>query len=191
MVRSADPPPEAKTPWLWGLHANPLTAAQCWLNLLIGAVDRVFQIMSLLSLPPDAREYPSNDHFKPQTYCVWPCIIETISLELILVSWILMVLSLDPLARRLPCHESELTLALCPNMSWTLAFLYKSHISVTPWLLPIEICEPGWFQAILVIELGLISQNLTTLLLLPFHIYKEESKATDKMFWDDHSSRFK
>lgn len=151
----------------------------------------MFHIISLLSLPPDAREYPSNDHLRPQTYCVWPCMMETISLELILVSWMLIVRSLDPLARRLPDQESELTRALCPNISITFAFLSKSHISVTPWLFPMEIWEPGWFQAILVIEQGLISQKRTTLLLLPFHMYKEESKATDNIFCDDHSSKFR
>jgi hypothetical protein len=29
------------------------------------------------------------------------------------------------------------------------------------------------------------------LLLLPFHIYKEESKATESIFWDDHYNRFR
>lgn len=72
MVLSADPPPDASTPWLWGFHARPLTAAQCWLNLLTGIVECVFHIMSLLSLPPDASDCPSNDHFNPQTSCVWP-----------------------------------------------------------------------------------------------------------------------
>lgn len=39
-----------------------------------------------------------------------------------------------------------------------------------PWLLPIEICDPCWFHAILEIEQGLISQKRTTLLLFPFHM---------------------
>jgi hypothetical protein len=72
IVRSADPPPDAKTPWLWGLQASPFTAAEWWLNLLTGIEERVFQINSLLSLAPEAKDWPSNDHFNPQTYWVWP-----------------------------------------------------------------------------------------------------------------------
>lgn len=33
ILLSAEPPPEAKIPWLCGLHAIPFTAALCWLNL--------------------------------------------------------------------------------------------------------------------------------------------------------------
>lgn len=72
IVLSADPPPEAKTPWLWGFHASPFTAAECWLNLLTGTTECVFHIMSLLSFPPDASDWPSNDHFSPHTSCVCP-----------------------------------------------------------------------------------------------------------------------
>jgi hypothetical protein len=158
---------------------------------LTGIVECVFQIISLLSLPPEANDWPSNDHFNPHTYCVCPWYIETISLELILVSWIFIVRSLDPLASKFPDQDNELTLALCPNISLTLAFRYKSQIYVTPWLFPIEIWDPCWFQAMLVIEQGFISQKRITLLLFPFHIYNEESSATERMFWDDHYNRFK
>jgi len=128
MVLSADPPPDAKTPWLWGFHARPFTAAQCWLNLFTGIVECVFHIKSLLSLPPEANDCPSNDHFKPQIYCVWPWYTDTKSLAFILTSWIFMLLSRDPLANKLPDHDSELTLALWPNIYDILAFRYKSHI---------------------------------------------------------------
>lgn len=72
IVLSADPPPEASTPWVWGFHAKALTAAECWWNLLIGVLEWFDHMISLLSLPPLARWLPSKDHFKPQTYCVWP-----------------------------------------------------------------------------------------------------------------------
>jgi len=52
------------------------------------------------------------------------------------------VRSLDPLASKLPAQDKELTLALCPNISFILALRYKSQIYVTPWLFPIEICDP-------------------------------------------------
>lgn len=55
IVLSADPPPEARTPWVCGLQARPLTAAQCCENLLMGILDELDQIMSLLSFPPEAK----------------------------------------------------------------------------------------------------------------------------------------
>lgn len=191
IVLSAEPPPDAKTPWLWGFHAKPLTAAQCWLNLLTGIGECLFHIMSLLSFPPEARDCPSKDHFNPHTYWVWPSYTATISLGLILVSCMIIVRSLDPLANRLPDQDKELTLALCPNMSITFEFLSRSQIYVTPWLFPTEICEPIWFHVILVMVQGLISQNLITLLLLPFHMYKEESRATERIFCEDHYKRLR
>ncbi len=111
IVRSAEPPPEAKTPWLWGLQARALTAAQWWLNLLIGVFEEFDHIISLLSLPPEARWFPSNDHFNPQTSCVWPSYLLTICRSDSLRSLITIVLSLDPLASKFPLHARELTLS--------------------------------------------------------------------------------
>jgi hypothetical protein len=62
---------------LWGLQAKPLTAAQWSLNLWIGVLEEVDHIISLLSLPPEANWFPSNDHFRPHTYCVWPSYLRT------------------------------------------------------------------------------------------------------------------
>ena len=72
MVLSADPPPLAKTPWLWGLQAMPLTAAQWLLNLQMGVELWALQMNSLLSLPPEARRLLLKDHLSPQTSWVWP-----------------------------------------------------------------------------------------------------------------------
>ena len=72
MVLSADPPPLAKTPWLWGLQAIPLTAAQWLLNLQMGVELWALHMNSLLSLPPEARRLLLKDHFSPQTSWVWP-----------------------------------------------------------------------------------------------------------------------
>lgn len=114
MVLSADPPPLAKTPWLWGLQARPLTAAQWLLNLQIGVELWALQMKSLLSLPPDANKLPSKDHFNPQTSWVWPSYLVTILFlrSLTSLSWI--VLSREPLASRLSVQATELTLALWP-----------------------------------------------------------------------------
>ena len=72
IVLSAVPPPLANTPWFCGLQANPLTAALWPVNLQIGVELWILQTNNLLSLPPDANKLPSNDHFNPHTYCVWP-----------------------------------------------------------------------------------------------------------------------
>jgi hypothetical protein len=71
IVLSAEPPPDARTPWLCGLQAMPFTAAEWDVNLQIGVVLLMLQMKSLLSLPPEARRLLSKDHFSPQTY--WEC----------------------------------------------------------------------------------------------------------------------
>lgn len=80
IVLSADPPPDASTPWLWGLHAIPFTAAQWEVNLQMGVVLLALQMNSLLSFPPDASRLLSKDHFSPQTSWVCPSYLETIRL---------------------------------------------------------------------------------------------------------------
>lgn len=47
------------------------------------------------------------------------------------------------------------------------------------------------FQVKLDIVAGFRSQNLSTLLLLAFHMYSELSRATDRMLAGDHYSKFK
>lgn len=75
MQRSAVPPPDASKPLWCGLHAIALTAALWDPNLCIGSVGlELFPLdhtINLLSLPPDARYWSSNDHFRPQISCLW------------------------------------------------------------------------------------------------------------------------
>ena len=191
IVLSAEPPPEAKTPWVWGLQARAFTAAVCWVNLLIGTLDKLDQIISLLSFPPDANWFPSKDHFNPQTYWVWPSYLCTIDRWLSLKSLKLMVLSRDPLASMFVLHARELTLSSWPPTSYNFIHFVVSQIYVVPWLVPIAMWVPGSFHPILEMEWGFKSKNLNTLLLFAFQKYKLESKATERMFWDDHSSKFK
>ena len=191
MVLSADPPPEAKTPCVWGLQARALTAAECWLNLLIGTFDRLDQIINLLSFPPDASWFPSKDHFSPHTSWVCPSYLWTIERWFCLRSLKLIVLSRDPLASMFVLQARELTLSSWPATSYNLTHFEVSQIYVVPWLVPIAMWVPGSFHPILEIEWGFKSKNLRTLLLLAFQKYKLESKATERMFWDDHSSKFK
>ena len=155
IVLSADPPPLAKTPWLWGLQAIPFTAAQWLLNLHIGVELWALQMNNLLSFPPEANKLLLKDHFNPQTYWVCPSYLATMFDPFCLISLIWIVLSLDPVARRESFQATELTLALCPKYSVTLQFLTISQISVVPLLVPIEIWVPCWFQFKLDIESGL------------------------------------
>lgn len=168
MVLSAVPPPDAKTPWLWGFQAIALTAAWWEVNLQMGDILLMLQTSSLLSLDPDASILWSKDHFKPQTYCSCPYILETIFFECSLKSLSRMFLSLEPLANKSLPHATELTLSLCPSYSFTLLFFATSQIWTVPLLLPIIIYVPSAFQLRLEIASGSISQNLLTLLSLAF-----------------------
>ena len=71
MVLSAVPPPDNKRPCWWGDQVTALTAAMWSLYLTTGSLDFWFQMYSLLSFPPEHNCWPSGDHFKPQTYCLW------------------------------------------------------------------------------------------------------------------------
>ena len=168
IVLSAVPPPLARTPWLWGLQAIPLTAAQWEVNLQMGVALLALQMNNLLSFPPEARRLLSKDHFSPQTYWEWPSYLLTILLYRYRISLIWMLLSLDPLARMPSPQATELTRAVWPLYSLTLQLLVTSHISMVPFEVPMAICVPCWFQFKLEIESGARSQNLSTLLLLAF-----------------------
>lgn len=111
IVLSADPPPEARTPWVCGLQARALTAAECWENLLTGLFDEGDQMISLLSFPPEAKWFPSKDHFNPHTSCVCAWYLLMICLWFCLKSLRLIVLSREPVASKLPLQASELTLS--------------------------------------------------------------------------------
>ena len=54
MWRSAVPPPVAKRPFWWGDQPIAFTAAVCSWNFTTGLLECKFQIINLLSLPPDA-----------------------------------------------------------------------------------------------------------------------------------------
>ena len=128
IVLSADPPPEANNPWLCGLHANPLTAAQWSLNLWIGVFEEVDHIINLLSLPPEASWFSSNDHFKPHTYWVWLSYLRTTYRSLYLISLKFIHLSREPVAIRFELHANELTLSEWPPISVNLIFFTASQI---------------------------------------------------------------
>ena len=72
MVLSYVPPPDASNPDLCGDHAIAFTTAVWSLKLVSGwARCLAFQIISLLSLPPEANCYSSKLHLRPHTSCLW------------------------------------------------------------------------------------------------------------------------
>ena len=80
MHLSAVPPPEANRPLWCGLHAIALTAA-LWLENLCRGSDGLDAFpfdhtISLLSFPPEAKYWSSNDHLRPHISCLWPWYLE-------------------------------------------------------------------------------------------------------------------
>ena len=86
------------------------TAAVCSWNFTMGLSERKFQIISLLSLPPDASCWSSNDHLSPQTSYLWPTILLNLS-SLALKSRWRIFLSLLPVLKTFLFQAIELTRA--------------------------------------------------------------------------------
>ena len=145
MHLSAVPPPVAKRPAWLGFQAIALTAARCSPNLATGDSLFKFQIMSLLSFPPLASCYPSNDHFKPQIYCICPICL-WVMLCFILKSLLRIFLSLEPVLTFKPFQEIEL---IRPRWSPKVLITFPwiiSHISLFPLSVPTARWLPKVFK---------------------------------------------
>lgn len=70
--RSLFPPPLTRIFDYFGCHAIAFTAALWSENLIISELAFKFQMINLLSLPPDAISFLSGDHFSPQTSYLCP-----------------------------------------------------------------------------------------------------------------------
>lgn len=70
--RSAVPPPVARRPFWCGDQPMAFTAAVCSWNFTTGLFECRFQIISLLSLPPEASCWSSKLHLSPQTSYLCP-----------------------------------------------------------------------------------------------------------------------
>jgi hypothetical protein len=192
MLLSLEPPPEANNPWKFGFQAIAFTAAVWLLNYDIGINDLVFQIYSLLSFPPLAKNCSSWDHFNPQTYWVWIDILDIIFFEFSLKSLCNIALSLDSDARILCDQASELTLEECPYKVSIFLFLSISHIYIFPKLFPIAMWLPFVFQTKLDIFLfGEKSHYFWTLLYVAFHKYAKLDNPIANIFWADQSKRLR
>jgi len=94
----------------------------CSPNLLTWVELLSDQTNSLLSFPPLARDYPSNDHFKPQTSCLWPVYRWIVLAAMLLftrisVTWI--DLSREPLAKVKSSLQAKLPIrSLCRVNCW-------------------------------------------------------------------------
>ncbi len=146
MWRSAVPPPVASRPFWWGDHPIAFTAAVCSWNLTRGLLERRFQIISLLSLPPDASYWLSNDHLRPHTSCLWPVIfskwVPGALKSLYRMLWSrLPVLTIDLF------QAIELTLPWWPAKFLTSLLYWVSQIWVKPECVPTARWVPCWAQA--------------------------------------------
>jgi hypothetical protein len=135
IVRSAVPPPETKSPCWCGDHATAFTAAKWSQYLRIGSVQWLFHTSNLLSLPPEHSCCSSKDHFKPQIYCLCPT-SRVKKGELVRRSRWRILLSRDPVLRRVEFHDIAPTLFVCPVIVRSFFILTTSQICTSPLLVP-------------------------------------------------------
>ena len=134
IIRSAVPPPVAKSPCWCGDQAKALTAALWSENLFIGWPWR-FQTITLLSLPPEAKCWSSFDHFKPHIYCPWSVSFWT-KLFGVRISLCKMDLSLDPVDNIFLLQAIEPTLVSWPSILLIYRCSMTSQIKTCPLLQP-------------------------------------------------------
>lgn len=136
MLRSAVPPPETSNPCWWGDHARAFTAALCWRKVWTGWLLWVFQIITRLSLPPEASCCRSKDQRRPQTSCLWPLSLLEYWL-FYLRSRCKMLLSLEPVLKNTGLFQAiDATLPMCPTIVRTFASFSASHSCTSPVLVP-------------------------------------------------------
>jgi len=141
-----------------------------------------FQIINLLSLPPLANYYPSNDHLRPQTSYLWPICLWIIFC-LTLKSLLKIILSLDPVLKIEPFHAIELIL---PWWSPRVLIIFPwliSLISVFPLSVPTARWPPLLLHPTLVILLSNpASHNFLTYDVQALHMYTALLSPTAKIF---------
>lgn len=169
MLLSAVPPPETKSPWWWGDQAIALTAALWSSNLQTGLREFRLQTNSLLSFPPEQSCCPSNDHFKPQTYCLWLLHLTKWSRGL-LKSLFKIFLSLEPVVKVFIFHAIDPTLAVCPAKLLVFTTFTGSHTYTCPFVDPTANKEPSLdHETDVIASEGSCSHNLVTFEFWEFH----------------------
>lgn len=146
----------------------------------MGYVECGFHTKSLLSFPPEQSCCSSNDHLRPHTYCLCPISL-LVKGVLVRISRCKIVLSLEPVLRRLELHEIAPTLLVCPSNVLIFLILFASHICTYPELVPTANMGPfnDHDTDVAVSDIPK-SHNLDTFELLAFHMYTLEAKPTAK-----------
>lgn len=146
MHLSAVPPPLAKRPCWCGDQAMALTAARWLLNLPAGSswlwTDQTF---NLLSFPPEASCCSSNDHFNPQTSCLWKINFAKKSSFSLRSLW-RMFLSFDPELRMFELQDKAPILPSCPFMTLSNLLFWISQTWTIPEFVPKDKCAPLFDQ---------------------------------------------
>ena len=136
MHLSAVPPPLHIVPCWWGDQAMAFTAATWSVNFTRGLVGFVlFQIISLLSLPPEANYCSSGLHLRPQTSCLWPSSLAKKS-SFALISLCNIDLSREPLLMNEVFHAMQPILPSWPAYFFTIFYFYTSQFYNIPLVVP-------------------------------------------------------
>lgn len=147
---SAVPPPLHMVPCWCGDHAMALTAATWSVNLTRGLVGLVlFQIISLLSLPPDASCCSSGLHLRPHTSYLCPSSLAKKS-SLALISLCNIDLSREPLLMKDVFHAIQPILPSWPAYFLTIFYFYTSQVYKIPLVVPTAKWSPPLLQLTLV-----------------------------------------
>mmetsp|Transcript_71270 Transcript_71270/g.231601 ORF Transcript_71270/g.231601 Transcript_71270/m.231601 type:complete len:212 (+) Transcript_71270:446-1081(+) len=148
MHLQAVPPPEANSPRWWGDHASARTAAVWPMNLYSGgaaAEERGSQTHTLPSFPPEAKNSPSGDQWRPQISSGWPPSLVVESAGFNLTSCSKMPRSRLPVASTWPFQDSAPTRREWPGSVRIRCVLWTSQSWTSP------LCRPtartwGWWE---------------------------------------------
>ena len=191
IVLSAVPPPETSRPCWCGDQATAFTAAKWSQYLRMGSLQWLFHTSSLLSLPPEHSCCSSKDHFKPQIYCLCPSNRVKNGVLVRKSRW-RMLLSLEPVLRRVEFQDIAPTRFVCPVIVLSFFILTTSQIWTSPLFVPTAKIGPFNDQDTEVAEsLTPRSQSLLTLEFDAFHRYTLEERPTAIRFCVDQSIKFR
>lgn len=135
MCLSVLPPPVAKIEVWWGDHAKALTAAVCYVKRWYMRLFLISNKEIMLSFPPEAIIFPSNDHLTPQISCL--CGSHLWTIYLLRWSHILMAQSLPPLTIKF-----EPWVSIAPILAQCDLFLHSSFLASTSITLIFPVYSP-------------------------------------------------
>lgn len=97
-------------------------------------LSQVFDFLTLLSFPPDARCWWSGDHFRPHTSCLWPCSLLSAEGGVLTSRWRITLSRLpddscSPFHARAPWAQrvgEEGLIFQCGDQTWIMSLLYNT-----------------------------------------------------------------